>query len=205
MFRHTLPHLIRWIYPKLVWSVKNTEQKVFLTFDDGPHPEITLQVLSLLSTYNAKATFFCVGQNAEKYPFVIDAIKNNAHALGNHSYHHLNGWKTDDTKYINDISKCAEVIPSKLFRPPYGRIRFSQIRQLKNHFRIVMWSILTRDYDSQLNVEKAIKACYKHMKPGSIIVLHDSEKSVKQMIPILTSLLQYGQSKGYVFATLNEA
>jgi peptidoglycan-N-acetylglucosamine deacetylase len=205
MFRHTIPHLIRWICPNLLWSVQNPGQKVFLTFDDGPHPEITLQVLALLNAYHAKATFFCVGENVQKYPFVIDDIKKNGHALGNHSYHHLNGWKTDDTKYINDIAKCAEVIPSRLFRPPYGRIRFSQIRKLKVRFRIVMWSILTRDYDKNLDVEKAIGICCEEMKPGSIIVLHDSEKSVAQMIPILTAILIQGTSKGYVFATLNEA
>jgi peptidoglycan/xylan/chitin deacetylase (PgdA/CDA1 family) len=205
MFRHTIPHLIRWIYPNLLWSVQNAGQKVFLTFDDGPHPEITLQVLALLNAYRAKATFFCVGENVHKYPFVINDIKKNGHALGNHSYHHLNGWKADDTNYINDIAKCAEVIPSKLFRPPYGRIRFSQIRKLKSHFRIVMWSILARDYDKTLDIEKATEICCKEMKPGSIIVLHDSEKSVAQMIPILTALLEQGTSKGYVFATLNEA
>jgi peptidoglycan/xylan/chitin deacetylase (PgdA/CDA1 family) len=205
MFRHTIPHLIRWIYPNLLWSVQNAGQKVFLTFDDGPHPEITLQVLALLNAYRAKATFFCVGENVHKYPFVINDIKKNGHALGNHSYHHLNGWKADDTNYINDIAKCAEVIPSNLFRPPYGRIRFSQIRKLKSHFRIVMWSILARDYDKTLDIEKATEICCKEMKPGSIIVLHDSEKSVAQMIPILTALLEQGTSKGYVFATLNEA
>jgi peptidoglycan/xylan/chitin deacetylase (PgdA/CDA1 family) len=205
MFRHTIPHLIRWIYPNLLWSVQNAGQKVFLTFDDGPHPEITLQVLALLNAYRAKATFFCVGENVHKYPFVINDIKKNGHALGNHSYHHLNGWKADDTNYINDIAKCAEVIPSKLFRPPYGRIRFSQIRKLKSHFRIVMWSILARDYDKTLDIEKATEICCKEMKPGSIIVLHDSEKSVAQMIPILTALLEQGTSNGYVFATLNEA
>jgi peptidoglycan/xylan/chitin deacetylase (PgdA/CDA1 family) len=205
MFRHTIPHLIRWIYPNLLWSVQNAGQKVFLTFDDGPHPEITLQVLALLNAYRAKATFFCVGENVHKYPFVINDIKKNGHALGNHSYHHLNGWKADDTNYINDVAKCAEVIPSNLFRPPYGRIRFSQIRKLKSHFRIVMWSILARDYDKTLDIEKATEICCKEMKPGSIIVLHDSEKSVAQMIPILTALLEQGTSKGYVFATLNEA
>jgi peptidoglycan/xylan/chitin deacetylase (PgdA/CDA1 family) len=205
MFRHTIPHLIRWIYPNLLWSVQNAGQKVFLTFDDGPHPEITLQVLALLNAYRAKATFFCVGENVHKYPFVINDIKKNGHALGNHSYHHLNGWKADDTNYINDVAKCAEVIPSNLFRPPYGRIRFSQIRKLKSHFRIVMWSILARDYDKTLDIEKATEICCKEMKPGSIIVLHDSEKSVAQMIPILTALLEQGTSNGYVFATLNEA
>jgi peptidoglycan/xylan/chitin deacetylase (PgdA/CDA1 family) len=204
MFRHTLPPFTSWLFPSLVWQVPTSGFDVYLTFDDGPHPSITDEVLAILARYQAKATFFCVGNNAVKYPEVVNRLRAQGHALGNHTHHHLNGWKTNNKQYLQDIITCAEVLPSKLFRPPYGRITPSQIKLLKNDFDIIMWSILTRDYDRNLPVHTALHQCKKAMTPGSILVMHDSEKAYKNLINMLPQILDYGVSNGFQFKALNQ-
>jgi peptidoglycan/xylan/chitin deacetylase (PgdA/CDA1 family) len=204
MFRHTLPPFTSWLFPSLLWQVATSSPEVYLTFDDGPHPSITDEVLAMLEKYQAKATFFCVGDNVIKYPEVVARIRAKGHALGNHTHHHLNGWKTPNDVYIKDIATCASVLPDRLFRPPYGRITPSQIKLLKTDYSIVMWSILTRDYDKNLLAESALVFCQNALKSGSILVMHDSEKAYKNMIYILPRLLEYGVSNGFRFKALNQ-
>lgn len=156
----------------------------------------------MLSEYKAKATFFCVGDNVLKYPEVVARIRVQGHALGNHTFHHLNGWKIDLQTYLSDVQRCADVLPTKLFRPPYGRITREQIQLLRTQYQIIMWSILTRDYDKSLDITKAAHTCAKALRPGSIVVLHDSEKAYHQMKYLLKHLLHVGTQNGFVFKAL---
>ncbi len=202
MFKHTIPSIFPLIAPNLTWKVKTNDKVLYITFDDGPHPTITPLVLNILDEYNAKATFFCVGENVTKYPDIFNQIINKGHAVGNHTYNHVKGWQTSDTAYLENIKKAAEVIPSNLFRPPYGRIKPSQIKLLKDHYRIIMWSILTRDYDKRLNPHNTIKQLNKLIKPGDVIVYHDSEKAQQNMLIMLKGVLQNFHQLQYTFKAL---
>jgi peptidoglycan/xylan/chitin deacetylase (PgdA/CDA1 family) len=202
MFKHTIPSIFPLIAPNLTWKVKTNDKVLYITFDDGPHPTITPLVLNILDEYNAKATFFCVGENVTKYPDIFNQIINKGHAVGNHTYNHVKGWQTSDTAYLENIKKAAEVIPSNLFRPPYGRIKPSQIKLLKDHYRIIMWSILTRDYDKRLNPHNTIKQLNKLIKSGDVIVYHDSEKAQQNMLIMLKGVLQNFHQLQYTFKAL---
>jgi peptidoglycan/xylan/chitin deacetylase (PgdA/CDA1 family) len=202
MFKHTIPSIFPLIAPNVTWKVKTYEKVLYLTFDDGPHPTITPLVLSILDEYNAKATFFCVGENVTKYPDIFNQILSKGHAVGNHTYNHIKGWQTSNADYHNNIKKAAEVIPSNLFRPPYGRIKPSQIKLLKDHYRIIMWSILTRDYEKNLNPHHTLKQLNKLIKSGDVIVYHDSEKAQQNMLIMLKGMLQHFQQLQYTFKAL---
>jgi len=202
MFKYTIPQLLQFFTPSLIWRIKTNAKIVYLTFDDGPHPQITEWVLSLLNQYNAKATFFCVGENVTKFPETYSKIINSGNAVGNHTFNHLKGWETDNEEYFNNILKCKEVVDSNLFRPPHGRIKFSQIKKLKPQFRIIMWNILTRDYDKNLDMNDAIKKIKRNIKNGSIIVFHDSEKAEKNMKIMLPEIMQYLQKNGFEMRAL---
>ena len=202
MFKHTIPALFPLITPSLTWKVDTTDKVLYLTFDDGPHPTITPQVLALLSAYQAKATFFCVGDNVAKYPETFNQVIQQGHAVGNHTYNHLKGWSVSVDEYVANTQKAKAVIPSKLFRPPYGRIAPAQIKALKNDYQIVMWSILTRDYDKNINPTTTAQKLCKLITPGDIIVFHDSEKAAPQMFPMLECVLQYFSTQGYQFCKL---
>ncbi len=202
MFKHTIPSIFPLIAPNVTWKVKTSDKVLYLTFDDGPHPTITPLVLSILDEYNAKATFFCVGENVTKYSEIFNEIISKGHAVGNHTYNHIKGWQSNNKAYLNNIKKAAEVIPSNLFRPPYGRIKPSQIKTLKHDYRIVMWSILTRDYDKKLNPHIALKHLNKLTKPGDVIVFHDSEKAEQNMLIILKGMLQHFHQLQYQFKAL---
>ena len=202
MFKYTIPQLLQIFMPSLEWRMKASEKTVYLTFDDGPHPQITPWVLSMLEQFKVKATFFCVGENVSKFPETFNQIIQSENAVGNHTYNHLNGWKTENEIYFNNIAKCNDTFPSKLFRPPYGKISFSQIKKLKHHYRIIMWDVLSRDYDKNLDVTVAIKKLKQNIRNGSIIVFHDSEKAEKNMKVILPEILQYLKNKGFDMKTL---
>ena len=202
MFKYTIPQLLQFFTPSLIWRIKTNAKIVYLTFDDGPHPQITEWVLSLLTQYNAKATFFCVGENVTKFPETYSKIINSGNAVGIHTFNHLKGWETDNEEYFNNILKCKEVVDSNLFRPPHGRIKFSQIRKLKHQFRIIMWNILTRDYDKNLDMNDAIKKIKGNIKNGSIIVFHDSEKAENNMKIMLPEIMQYLQKNGFEMRAL---
>jgi peptidoglycan/xylan/chitin deacetylase (PgdA/CDA1 family) len=202
MYKHTIPSIFPLISSALTWKVNTTDKVLYLTFDDGPHPSITPKVLSVLKQYNAKATFFCVGDNVRKCPEVYEQILTEGHQTGNHTFNHLSGWKTDNQHYFDNIHQASTLIKSGLFRPPYGQISPKQIAVLKKQYRIVMWSILTRDYERNLNKEKASKSILKHTKAGDVIVFHDSERAEKNLFYILPQLLEKFSHEGYQFKTL---
>jgi peptidoglycan/xylan/chitin deacetylase (PgdA/CDA1 family) len=181
------------------------EKALYLTFDDGPHPTITPIVLDLLSKYNAKATFFCIGDRAKRYPEILQRIRQEGHAIGNHTQHHVNGWATLDRDYIDQVNQAAEFIPSKLFRPPYGRIKRSQAGLLqKEGYKVVMWTILSADYDHKLSKEECLSRVVRRIESGDIYLFHDSEKGEERMLAVLPSLLKVATDKGFLFKKIEE-
>lgn len=194
--------LIRWFTPSLTWSLPNDANKVYLTFDDGPIPEVTPWVLDVLQYYDVKATFFCIGNNVASYPDVYKRILAEGHTIGNHTYDHLNGWNTEPNLYYQNIEKAAELIDSKLFRPPYGRIKTKQINHLKEHYQIIMWDILSGDFDQKKSPEQCIDNVLRNTTSGSIIVMHDSLKAEQNIKGSLEKIIQRILEKGYKFSSL---
>lgn len=197
MYLVKTPWLLKAAYPALTWKVATHLNEVFITFDDGPHQEITPFVLETLRQHGARATFFCLGKNVETNKKVFSSIIDDGHAIGNHTYNHYNGWKTDDETYLKDVMKARKVIDSKLFRPPYGRAGRFQIQQLKKFFNIIMWDVLSGDFDINLSPEKCLKNVISNTEPGSIIVFHDSEKAFKRLEYTLPRVLENFAEKGY--------
>lgn len=203
---HRPPKLLRLLYPELVWEVPVTEKKLFLSFDDGPIPEVTFTVLNMLNDYGVKATFFCIGDNAKKYPEVLRHVVEAGHAIGNHTMHHVNGWKTKTSKYALETEECSYFLPkTKLFRPPYGRISRQQIQVLKNQYKIVMWTNLSGDYLPNINPEKCLQGTLKANRNGTITVFHDSLKAKKNLLYVLPRYLEESLHQGYTFHTLLDA
>ena len=198
------PYVAKIVYPSLVWDMPSDENRIYLTFDDGPHPDITVSVLELLEKYNAKATFFCVGENVHKFPETFKNIKSHGHSVGNHTYNHLNGWKTNNNDYFANVEKANKIIGTNLFRPPYGRIRPAQIKQLKQNYKIIMWSVLSYDFDARVSRESCLENSIKNSRPGSIIVFHDSEKSRERMFYACEGFLDYFSQRGVEFASITE-
>ena len=190
------------LLPQLTWEIKTGKKEVFITFDDGPHPSITPAVMDILEDYKARATFFCVGQNVERYPEIYGQILKRGHKTGNHTFNHMNGWKVSREAYFANVDKCAEIVDSHLFRPPYGRIGLYHIPRLKMNYRIIMWSVLSRDFDSRVSPGQCLENSIKYTRPGSIIIFHDSEKSSKNMLYALPRFLEHLKSKGYSFPAL---
>ncbi len=197
------PGIGKFLFPQLIWEIATPEREIFLTFDDGPHPEITPRVLDILDNYQAKATFFCVGENVKKYPETYNQILKKGHQTGNHGFHHLNGWKTSNRKYLDDADRCAGLVGSHLFRPPYGRITYLQIGYLKINYRIIMWSVLTYDFHPKITPQKCYDYAVKFSKPGSIIVFHDSEKAAGNMLFALPRFLEHFTESGYRFKVID--
>lgn len=206
--------LIKKIFSNYIWEVSNTENKIYLTFDDGPIPEITEWVLEELKKHNAKATFFCIGNNIEKYPDIFEKVITEGHSIGNHTFNHLNGWKTSTREYLGNTKLCEESIlnlqskiynlKSKLFRPPYGKIKTSQAKKLRQlGFKIIMWNVLSADYDTSISPEKCLDNVLKNVTSGSIIVFHDSVKAFPNLEYTLPKALKYWQEKGFVFEKLD--
>ncbi len=195
-------YLLRKIYPKAIWRVPTVEKKIFLTFDDGPVPVITPWVLDVLKNENIKATFFCVGENVAKNPEIYQRVLDEKHAVGNHTYNHLKGWNTHGIQYVKNVIKCAEVVNSKLFRPPYGRIKNSQLTLINKQYSVIMWDVLSGDYDKKTSPEQCLKNVVDNIRNGSIIVFHDSHKAQKNMEYALPKFIQFAKEKGYVFETL---
>lgn len=205
MYLVKTPFLLRWLYPDLVWK-KPSANTIYITFDDGPIPEVTPFVLNALADYDAKATFFCIGDNVRKYPEIYQEVIKAGHSIGNHTFNHLNGWNTDDEKYLENIGECAEYVKSDLFRPPYGRIKKSQIKKLKTRrpdIKVIMWDVLSGDFDQNLSPEKCLENVLRTTAPGSIIVFHDSLKAFDRLKYVLPKALEYWSDKGFVFKNLN--
>lgn len=199
------PWLIKKFYSECVWEIDTKEKNIYLTFDDGPHPQATLYVLEELKKYEAKATFFCIGENIEKYPEIYRQIIDAGHRIGNHTFQHLNGWKTKDQIYLADIEKAAQIIDSNLFRPPYGRItkfQLSAVRGKKLNFTPIMWSVLSGDFDVTISSEECYLNVIKNSKEGSIIVFHDSSKAFTHLQFSLPKVLEYYLLKGFTFKSI---
>ena len=198
------PAWLKKIYHNYVWHIPTREKVVYLTFDDGPHPEATPFVLKELKKFDAKATFFCIGKNVIAEPEIYEKILIEGHSAGNHTHNHLNGWKSSNDIYIDNIHKAAGVIESKLFRPPYGRIKKIQGRKLKEKgFEIIMWDVLSGDFDTGITPEKCYKNVADNAVPGSVIVFHDSEKAFKNMSHALPKILHLLSGKGYRFEAIS--
>lgn len=205
MYLVKAPWWLRAIYPKLLWRMPGREKILYLTFDDGPHATATPFVLDQLKQYNAKGSFFCIGKNAELYPDIFNRILAEGHVVGNHTQHHLNGWKVTDEEYVEDYIAAAKNIDSHLFRPPYGRIKRSQQRKLQtfnSQLQTVMWDVLSGDFDTELSPEACLHNVIKHSKAGSIIVFHDSAKAWDRLQYALPRVLKHFTELGYRFEAL---
>ena len=199
------PLFLKWYYSELVWNMPRSEKIVYLTFDDGPIPNVTDFVLNTLKSFGIKATFFCIGDNIIKHPETFERLKAEGHAVGNHTFNHLKGWKTDGETYLANTLKCQELTQSNLFRPPYGRIKKSQASNLKSqisNLKIIMWDVLSGDFDENLTPEKCFKNVKNYTKNGSIVVFHDSLKAFDRLKYALPKTIQYLRDKGYQFGTL---
>ena len=200
---YSAPFWIRAFYPKgLIWRVLTSQREVFLTFDDGPVPIITPLVLGILEKYNVKATFFCVGENVQKYPEVFRLIAKDGHAVGNHTFHHVKAWKNDFNSYISEVKQCNQLIKSNLFRPPHGQITPKIARQLSKDYQIIMWSALTGDYDTKLSGKQCLANAVNNTGPGSVIVFHDSLKARERLEYALPLYIEYCLEQGYSFSIL---
>lgn len=197
------PALLKKIYPdELLWS-RESEDTVYLTFDDGPHPVATPFVLNELAKFGAKATFFCIGKNVATYSDLYKKVLAAGHKVGNHSQDHLNGWKTNTEKYLENIQQASQLIQSDLFRPPYGRIRKKQADRIKaKGFTIVMWDVLCGDFDSSISPEKCWANIEQNIEPGSVIVFHDSSKAFERMQFSLPLTLAYCKQRGWKMESL---
>lgn len=204
MYLVKTPWLLKKIYPTLIWDKNITDTNaIYLTFDDGPHPIATPFVLDVLKEYNAKATFFCIGKNVEQYPEIYEKIIAEGHSTGNHTHNHFNGFKTDDNDYIKNVKQATEHISSSLFRPPYGRITRFQAKLIQQlGFKIIMWDVLSGDFDIKLSKEKCLENVLLNTKKGSIIVFHDSEKALKKLEYALPKALAHLSTNGFTFRAL---
>ena len=203
------PWLLKKFYPFYIWSVPTKEKVLYLTFDDGPHPIATAFVLNELKKYNSKATFFCIGKNVLTHPDIYKQILDDGHAVGNHTQNHLHGWKTKSDIYLKDVAEAAKYIDSRLFRPPYGRIRSFQARNIDRAMKsaetkIIMWSVLSGDFDNSITKEQCVQNVILNAKKGSIVVFHDSEKSFSRLEYALPATLKFFSEKGYRFEPISE-
>ena len=200
----SIPWWLKRLYNKgLIWSRSTKHKRIYLSFDDGPHPLITNFVLDTLKENSIKATFFCIGDNVLKYPETFERIVKEQHSIGNHTHNHLNGWKTDNIQYYKNILQAAKHIPSKLFRPPYGKIKPTQANYLlKRGWRIIMWNSLSADFDSSIDGVTCFNNVKSTMKNGSIVVFHDSEKAFDRLKIALPLLIEYCREQHYEIRAL---
>ncbi|MFU8843589.1 MAG: polysaccharide deacetylase family protein [Bacteroidales bacterium] len=202
MYFVKVPKIVRRLYGSLVWDITGSEQTIYLTFDDGPDPEVTPDVLSLLDAYRAKATFFCSGTMAARHSGILGDIRAAGHGIGNHAFDHLNGWKTPDIEYIRNIGKANEVLKTSLFRPPYGKITRKQISLLRATYQIIMWSLMPGDFDPAVPGEKVVRRAIMHTKNGTIIVFHDRAQFREKMLFALEIYLKHFTEKGFSFKSI---
>lgn len=196
------PQFIRIFYPASVWRMSKDEPTIYLTFDDGPIPNITSWVLDILKEYRVKATFFCVGENIQKHPALFKRIKEEGHRVGNHTYHHLKGWKTSHHEYVSNVQECQHLTQTELFRPPYGRITKKQYNLLRKTHKIVFWDVLSHDYNPSIPPERCLKHSLNYTRNGSIIVFHDSIKAEKNLNYVLPLYIQHFLALNYRFEVL---
>ncbi len=203
-FLHRSPSWLQWLLSDYTWRIDTSEKIIYLTFDDGPIPVVTEQVMGILETFNAEATFFCIGDNVRKYPGIFNELKKRGHSIGNHTYNHLNGWKTADEVYLDNFRRCQDILQTdtRLFRPPYGRIRKAQYRLLPEDTRVMMWDVLTGDFSPNVLPASALNSAIRLSRPGTIMLLHDSIKAEQKMSYILPRVLEHFSERGYRFEAL---
>ncbi len=189
------------MHKQLLWKIPTREKQLFLSFDDGPTTALTPFILEQLAIYNAKATFFCVGENVQKHPQLVERILSQGHAIGNHTHNHLKGWTTPLDLYTDNVKKADEYIGSQLFRPPYGRITRPQIDALKDRYTIVMWSVLSGDFDISITPQQSLKNLMRS-RAGDIVVMHDNVKAKEKLYHNLPFFLKHYTEKGYSFLPL---
>jgi len=193
------PKFLTRFFPNLIWCIPDETEAVFLTFDDGPTKDLTPWVLDQLKKYDAKATFFCLGKNVEMNPEIFERIKAEGHVIGNHTYSHLKGWETHTAQYVQDVDFANGLLKSKLFRPPYGRIKPSQFKILKQRYKIIMWDVLSMDYSKRVSPRRVVNNVNNHLHPGAIIVFHDSKKAERSLRYALPRVLESISQKGLKF------
>jgi peptidoglycan-N-acetylglucosamine deacetylase len=202
---HRAPFFLPWLYPSLLWRLPANENKIYLTFDDGPVPGPTDFAMETLKQYGIQATFFCIGNNIRKHPEIFRKLVAEKHQLANHTYHHFKGWSKSVETYVEDTRKCEDELRingierNQLFRPPYGRITRAQIAALQKQYKIVMWDVLTMDYNSSLSREACLRNTIRAVRPGSIVVFHDSVKAEKNMAYALPRLIEHFLEQGYTY------
>jgi len=206
MYLVKTPFWLRALYPACTWKMPSTDKVIYLSFDDGPHPEATPFVLAQLKKYHAKASFFCIGNNVLSYANIYEQILQEGHVVGNHTYDHLNGWKTDTASYLENIQSASNLIASNLFRPPYGRIKRNQLKKIAADKtmpqQIIMWDVLSGDFDLKLLGEQCAQNVINHAQPGSIVVFHDSTKAWDRLQVALPAVLNYFSNLGYRFEVI---
>jgi peptidoglycan-N-acetylglucosamine deacetylase len=202
MYLTKTPDILKPIASDLLWDVKTEEKEIFLTFDDGPIPEVTPLVLDILDRFNAKATFFCVGENIVRHPEVLVEVLRRGHLVGNHTYSHEKGWDTSHYAYLKTYLKCQALTKTQFFRPPHGQIKRQQVQTLKKHTTIVMWDVLSGDFDPNCDTTKCVHNVMKSARKGSIVVFHDSLKARDTMLTALPEILQNLTNLGYCFPVL---
>ena len=198
-----IPDFIKLMWRTPVWRINPSEKVIYLTFDDGPNPEVTPRVLDILDEFEAKATFFCVGENVLKYPEIFQEVKHRGHAVGNHTFNHVKGTEKTVKEYVDNVGKAHEYIHSKLFRPPHGRITLSQVNKLKADFKIIMWDFITYDFDRQVTSTEILKEVKLRSRNGSVVIFHDSLKARKNVLEALPEALRYWKKEGYEVKALH--
>src|SRR5690606_26329874 len=196
------PFFLHWIYPQVTWHKSRKEKVLYLTFDDGPIPEITPWILDVLAQYDAKATFFCVGENVERYPDIFERIKREGHQIGNHTFNHLSGWHHPDQIYYDNIQKCNTLTGTHLFRPPYLQAKRRQLRHLHGYYDIIYCDVLSYDYDTRISPEKCYENVINNSTNGSIIVFHDNIKAFPRLKYTLPLALDKWRKEGFLFSQL---
>lgn len=204
MYLVKTPHFIQNLFPNFTWKIPTKEKIIYLTFDDGPIPEVTPWVLSQLQKYDAKATFFCVGNNIEKHPEIFQQLKEEGHSVGNHTFNHLDGWVSENINYFHNVRRSAKITDTVLFRPPYGKLKPKQVLFLQRHYRIVMWDVLSGDFDQTIDEKRCCSNVINNVEPGSIVVFHDSLKAEKNLRYTLPRVLKHFHELGFQFENLNE-
>ncbi len=204
LFVHKSPRLLKAIYAPFVWNIPTEEKVLYLTFDDGPIPDVTEWVLEKLENVGAKGTFFCIGDNVQKHPEIFAKLIAKGHSIGNHTFNHLKGWNTQDEMYWENVAQCKQILPvqTNLFRPPYGRIKLSQAKTLLKDYHVVMWDVLTGDFEKYLSPERCLEKTLQYTRSGSIVVLHDSLKAWRNMSYVLPRILDYYSNLGFRFEAL---
>ena len=202
MLRYQFPDIVQRCYRGVTWRRNTAEKAVYLTFDDGCVPEVTHRLLDMLDAFGVKATFFCVGDNVRKYPELFAELKQRGHRVGNHTFHHLHGCRTSTAAYLADVQAAHALIGSNLFRPPYGRMKFSQKKLLQDRYEIIMWDVLTNDFNPRIRPCEILHQTKRHTRNGSIVVFHDSLKAQHNLFAVLPEIIAWWQEQGYALKLL---